>query len=203
LNTSIHDYLGGAMATEYGDIIREELRSLHPFALKGAQYPDQRFLILAHRETAEDLQTLSETLGNGESHLVWTDFARLRFYEWKQLPEWFPVAEGKELPIMWNYFRELNLRQTEQLAVRPVMIRQYARRVASLWEDEFGRRPRVHGYTSVMMNYRRPVPLINPAVDLAAIDYSFFRHNEWILPLTSYPIGVSEQLVDSRQAVQD
>ncbi len=195
----IHDLIQVALNLPGRELVSAELAWVHPFALLGAEPGQQRFLVIARRETPGEMQALADRLGNGVSFAVWTDFTHLRGYEWGGLPGWFPVVEGRELPVMWNYFRELNPRQCEQMAVRPLLMRQYARRISSVWQNDCGRRPQVNAWGCVMMNYRHPVPLVDPAVDLATVDYSHFNHNNWILPLRSQRIGVVAQTRSMRR----
>ncbi|MEQ1839510.1 MAG: HTTM domain-containing protein, partial [Verrucomicrobiales bacterium] len=193
--TGVHDCLYTVLESGHGELLREELTLAHPFALLGIEPPDgQRFWVIEQRESAGEMQTLSESLGRAENSLIWCDFSRLRYYEWSGLPEWIPVFESGRLPLLWNYFRELNRHQIEQLAVRPFLIWQYARRIADDWETRYGHRPSVHCYGSVMMNYRYPRSLIDPQTDLASVTYRFWSHNPWILPLESDRIGITDRL---------
>ena len=91
--------------------------------------------------------------------------------------------ESGKLEIVWNYFQELNHNQIERFTIRPMMIQQYAQRIARLWKQEMGRTPKVYATSMVMMNYRYPRRLVDPHVDLVQADYHLFRHNDWILPL--------------------
>jgi hypothetical protein len=56
--------------------------------------------------------------------------------------------------------------------------------VASLWEQEYGRRPKVHALTTEMsLNGRPHQLLVDPSADLASVPASWFRHNSWIKDL--------------------
>ncbi|WP_413767959.1 hypothetical protein [Vibrio vulnificus] len=57
----------------------------------------------------------------------------------------------------------------------------------------------MRAYTSVMMNYRYPHPLVDPAADMAAVEYSHWRHNPWILPMDDRKVDIAEQVERGRR----
>ena len=180
-------------------ILSRELNQVRPFELSGAAPSDAPFYVVDQAATPEEQQSLSARLGKPESYVVWCDFTRLRPSAWKVLPAWFPVHEQGELTVLWNSFHDLSIRQTEALAAQPYLIRQYAREIARRWEQGCGRRPAVRAYTSVMMNYRYPRSLVDPAADMAAVEYSHWRHNPWILPMDDRKVDIAEQVERGRR----
>jgi len=177
------DHLSVIVDSSFADVALPILRRMHPFALQGAEFPGYRFLVVDDSQASAEQRDLAlRSLGNGKPYLVWVDLSRLRPGDWRQLPRAFVTLDGKDLKIAWNYFRELNQIQIERFTVRPDMIRQYARHIASDWEAETGRRPQVFALTNVMLNYRRPRPLVDPETDLASVTYRYWSHNSWILP---------------------
>lgn len=185
---------------EQEGVLSRELRLVQPFELAGAAPSRTPFYVVEQAATPEDLQSLSTRLGKPESYVVWCDFTRLQPAAWKVLPPWFPVHEEGELTVLWNSFHDLSVRQTEALAAQPYLIQQYAKEVARRWEQDCGRRPAVHAYTSVMMNYRYPRPLVDPDQDMAAVEYSFWKHNAWILPAEHRKVNIAEQVEQGRSA---
>jgi len=179
-------------------VLSRELKQVRPFELAGAGPSETPFYIVDQAATPEDLQSLSAQLGKPESYVVWCDFTRLRPSAWKVLPPWFPVHEQGDLKILWNSFHDLSIRQTEALAAQPYLIQQYAREIARRWERDCGRRPAVRAYTSVMMNYRYPRPLVDPDADMASVEYSFWKHNAWILPMDHRKVNIAEQVEQGR-----
>jgi hypothetical protein len=182
----IVNHLSLVADSPFANVALPILRRLHPFALQGGAFPRQRFLVVEESQASEEQRDLAlRQLGNGKPYLVWVDLSRLRPDDWRQLPRAFVTFDNKDLKIVWNHFRELNHIQVERFSVRPDMIRQYARRIAGLWEADTGRKPQVFALSSVMLNYRRPQPLVDPKADLASVKYSRWSHNAWILPQTA------------------
>ncbi|MBW3541688.1 MAG: HTTM domain-containing protein [Planctomycetes bacterium] len=173
-----------------GDVVREELGQLHPFALQGARDRLSRFLTVTDGPAA-DCAGLMRQLAKGAPQsppVVWVDLGRLRPEGWKELPQAFVAFDEGRLAVFWNQFRELNRTQMQRMATRPGMIHQYAQRIAALWQEQTGRRPEVRVRSLVMLNYHQPRYLVDPGVDLAAVDYKAFSHNEWILPHKRLPL---------------
>jgi hypothetical protein len=77
----------------------------------------------------------------------------------------------------------MNSRQARKMSTRPDMILQFAHYVADVWKTEYNvANPEVRVATQVSLNGRKPVPMIDPNVDLSKIERSL-RHADWILPL--------------------
>ena len=174
----IVNYLSLVGDSPFAEVALPILRRMHPFALQGAAFSRHRFLVVEDSHASEEQRNLAlRHLGDGKPYLVWVDLSRLRPDDWRQLPRAFVTFDNKDLKIVWNHFRELNHIQVERFSVRPDMIRQYARRIASVWEAETGRKPQVFALSSVMLNYRRPQPLVDPKADLTSVEYSRWSHN--------------------------
>ena len=173
----IVDVLARIQDDHWHTLANPVLRRLHPFALQGAKYPDQQFLIVHSPEGLSNQQRLQLT--QGKPYMVWVDLSRLRPFAWREMPEWFITYEEQQLQMVWNYFHELNQIQLERFAVRPSMLYLYAKHVAERWEAEYGRRPQVFAHSMVMLNYRYPRPLVDPNFNLADVDYRLFQkfHN--------------------------
>lgn len=89
---------------------------------------------------------------------------------------------GKPM-AQWNAVRDLRGIQLEGHIPAGVMIHQYANgRIARLWQEETGRRPRVIAHAFSKLNQHPMQRLIDPTVDLASVPLKLWSHNEWILP---------------------
>jgi hypothetical protein len=85
--------------------------------------------------------------------------------------------------IWWNSPKDLTLSKLMHVSTQPFYLRRYARRVAELWQREYGRRPAVHATTLMSLNGRPPQPMVDPTADLASVSVAWFRHNWWIKDL--------------------
>ncbi|HXT41736.1 MAG TPA: HTTM domain-containing protein [Candidatus Angelobacter sp.] len=95
-------------------------------------------------------------------------------------------SEGNpDLPayISWNSLKDLTVSKFNHISNQAFYLRRYARRVAGLWENEYGRRPSVHASTAVSLNGRPFQELVDPNADLASVPASWFRHNTWVRDL--------------------
>ncbi len=75
---------------------------------------------------------------------------------------------------------ELTSRQKRKMSSRPHMILQYAKHLAENLRQEGVENAAVYVRTSVSLNSREPKPLIDERVNLAAVQYRWFSHNDWI-----------------------
>ena len=75
---------------------------------------------------------------------------------------------------------ELTSRQERKMSRRPHMILQYAKHLAENLREEGVETLAVYVRTSVSLNSRDPKPLIDEQVNLAAVQYHRFVHNDWI-----------------------
>jgi hypothetical protein len=85
--------------------------------------------------------------------------------------------------IWWNSPRDLTVSKGMHVSNQAFFLRRYARRVAGLWEKEYGHRPVVTAATAVSLNGRPPQALVDPEADLASVPVSWFGHNAWIRDL--------------------
>jgi hypothetical protein len=85
--------------------------------------------------------------------------------------------------ICWNYLRELTPGEGMHLSMQPFLLREYARHIADIWEQQYGRRPTVHAETAVSLNFRPTQPVVDPQADLASVSLSRLRRNPWIKDL--------------------
>jgi hypothetical protein len=182
------------------------LRQTHPLALNHGGVPATPFLLVEDPALARDPGTarmkvqsnrwarssytrcrrdsLDANVG-GEPLVIYTvaDPFELKDY----LPQ-ASIFETQHHPeqlayICWNYLRELTLGEGMHLSMQPFLLREYARHIADLWEQEYGRRPSVHAETAVSLNFRPTQPVVDPQADLASVSLSRLRHNPWIKDL--------------------
>ncbi len=85
--------------------------------------------------------------------------------------------------IWWNSLRDLSASKLMHVSNQAFYLRRYARRVAGLWEADYGRRPAVRAQTAVSLNGRPYQLLVDPGVDLASVPVVWFGHNAWIKDL--------------------
>ena len=77
----------------------------------------------------------------------------------------------------------LTLRQYEKMTGRPDMILQFAHHIAALMQERAGRTNiQIHAIAKASLNGRKPALLIDPDVNLAAVQRDL-RPASWILPL--------------------
>ncbi len=82
--------------------------------------------------------------------------------------------------ILWNSLKDTTISKFMHISYQAFYLRRYARRIATLWEKEYGRRPAVTATTAVSLNGRPHQALVDPAVDLAGVSTKWFGHNSWI-----------------------
>jgi len=93
-------------------------------------------------------------------------------------------VQGRQAPfIWWNAVKDLPPSKFLHVSHQAFYLRQYARRIATLWEEQYGRRPVVHATTSVSLNGRPHQELVDPNEDLATAHAWWFWHNNWIRDL--------------------
>jgi len=90
--------------------------------------------------------------------------------------------------IWWNSVSDLPVSKVMHISYQAFYLRRYARRVARLWEAEYGRKPLVQASTAVSLNGRPHQQLVDPAVDLGAVSARWFSHNYWIRQLENLHI---------------
>ena len=106
-------------------------------------------------------------------------------FELKDLLPSANIREREDQPdspprIAWNYLDELTVSQGMHISTQPFLLRQYARHVADLWEEDYGHRPKVYAQTQVSLNGRPFQPLVDAHADLASVRASWLTHNPWI-----------------------
>ena len=197
------------------------LRRVSPFALEGAQATAQPLLFIddaelylppfADNSAPPRLDRSRWTTGpdthgpegprevslGGEPLIIFSSESRLD--ENPNLGEAF-VIEGQDSPenpaqIRWNYKRELTMESVMHLSMQPFLLRRYARHVADVWQQEYGRRPAVHATTAVSLNGRPAQLLVEPEADLASVPVEHLYHNRWIrdLEVSRIPPGGIKQ----------
>jgi hypothetical protein len=158
------------------DAVREALRRAQPFALAGAPAPERPFLVF-EGEGLHVEQGGVEVVERRRYAPFWTepdvllvDLRRMDRADLAALPPRQPVRlPDGSIGVWWNPLAdELPAWRKDWIAVHPRALRQYARRVAALWEAEFGRRPEVRMRFRVSWNGGESLDLIDPAADLAA-----------------------------------
>ena len=85
--------------------------------------------------------------------------------------------------IWWNSFSDLTVSKLMHISYQAFYLRRYARRVAALWEAEYGRRPAVQASTAVSLNGRPHQMLVDPGADLGRVGARWLSHNAWIRQL--------------------
>jgi len=90
---------------------------------------------------------------------------------------------GQAAFICWNSLKDIPISKFDHISNDPFYLRRYARRVAQLWEVEYGRRPAVNAITAESLNHRPFQLLVDPNADLASVPAKWFTHNDWIKDL--------------------
>ena len=85
--------------------------------------------------------------------------------------------------VCWNSAKDLSRSKLIHVSNQAFFLRRYARRVAWLWEKEYGRRPAVTAWTSLSLNGRPHQELVDPKADLASVKAKWLSHNEWVFDL--------------------
>ncbi|MGN6385651.1 MAG: hypothetical protein ACTHMT_05370, partial [Verrucomicrobiota bacterium] len=85
--------------------------------------------------------------------------------------------------VYWNIQKDVTISKGIHISNQAFYLRRYARRVANLWQAEYGRRPRVRAMTAVSFNGRPHQLLVDPNADLASVPVNWFSHNTWIRDL--------------------
>jgi hypothetical protein len=175
----------------------DAFRTIAPFTLEGQRYGGEPFLVVEDPELIEAAATLPYRLklenwksgggvaqANGPAIIL---RGELGPQSRELLPEACLVAfadyPNRAPVIWWNSSKDLTVSKYNHVSNQAFYLRRYARRVASLWEKKYGRRPVVNAYTSVSLNNRPPQALVDPRADLASVPVTYFGHNAWIKDL--------------------
>jgi hypothetical protein len=176
------------------------LRKLFPFALDGARNLTVPFLLIEDSSLLRDglidpkLWKSSEQTATANANLVNVGGDPLIVNlgppgpdDRTSLPLEY-ICESHRDPsytpsICWNSVKDLSTSKLLHVSNQAFYLRRYARRVAELWQKEYGRRTAVNAFTSMALNGRPHQPLVRPDADLARVSASWLRHNDWILDL--------------------
>jgi len=90
---------------------------------------------------------------------------------------------GGRTEVYWNIEKDLTVSKGIHISNQAFYLRRYDRRLASLWQQEYGRRPKVRAITAVSFNGRPHQLLVDPEADLASVPVHWMRHNQWIRDL--------------------
>lgn len=101
----------------------------------------------------------------------------------EESPSRIVLLENGQPAIQWDVAADLSTSQLLHFSSQPFYLRQYAMRVADLWQAKHGRRPQIRVRTQVSYNGRPYQPIVDPAVDLASAPLHWFSHNPWITDL--------------------
>ena len=190
---------------EQGEML-PHLRALQPFALEGERQQSGSLLIIEDPALLEDAGEKSRRINpavwkNGSYAIgprsprdVHAGGEPLVIYmsdigaEAKSVMPLASVLDSHDYPerppyILWNTLKDLPSSKLMHISNQAFYLRRYARRIASLWETEYGRRPAIRAQTAVSLNARPYQLLVDPDVDLAGVSVKWFGHNSWIRDL--------------------
>lgn len=184
-------------------------RSLPPFLLGGEGHSTRPFLIVEDKplftegpdlRIARNLWRASESTRPRQSRIQSVGAEPLLVYLQSPGPEarealpqwsiWDSQVDSERPPyIWWNSLRDLSISKLLHSSNQAFYLRRYARRVAAVWEKEYGRRPQINAFTSMSLNGRPYQALVDPAADLASVSSRWLSHNPWIndLPPSRIP----------------
>ncbi len=186
------------------------LRPMDPFTLEGERHSAAPFLLIEdpmlfekspgqqafkvaralfkHGEHTRGKRNGSDVDLGGEPLVIYTgNVGKTGIQPWSLLPQ-ACIFESGEIPdqlphIYWNSLKDLPISKMVHISNQAFYLRRYARRVADLWETEYGRRPVVNALTAVSLNGRPYQFLVDPDTDLASVSVKWFGHNEWVKDL--------------------
>ncbi|MCB0641306.1 MAG: HTTM domain-containing protein, partial [Phaeodactylibacter sp.] len=95
-------------------------------------------------------------------------------------------AREEQFKIRINDY--LNSDQTRKMWTHPDMILQFAHFLEKKFREEGHEDIEVYADVRVSLNGRKHQKYIDPAVDLTAVQWSWFRHADWILPFEHAPL---------------
>lgn len=85
--------------------------------------------------------------------------------------------------IYWNSLKDLPPSKSIHISNQAFYLRLYARRIAKLWQEQYGRRPVINALTAVSLNGRPFQEMVDPNADLATVPVRWFGHNSWVRDL--------------------
>lgn len=87
---------------------------------------------------------------------------------------------GKTSYINKNNF--VSKKQRRLLATKPDVIWQFVQKLKTKYHNE-GKDVEIYATNSkISINGNRPIPFINPNIDLTKVEWNTFKHSDWILP---------------------
>lgn len=179
------------------EAIRPILQKVDPFALYGQQPLPYPFLTIEDPRLFDATETEFQRIDrkawhdrryqSGPTDPLILHVGSIDASIWDMLPQAF-IRDYLNSPdraplIRWNSGRDLTLSKLMHTSLQPFYLRRYARRVAQIWEDEYGRRPAIHAMTQMGLNGRPKQLLVDPSADLASVSVRWFGHNDWIMDL--------------------
>ena len=202
----LHETLNELQRRENNNEVDSLLRLMPPFALGGEGLSAAPFFLIEDPQLMEESRDHSGRIGrrawkNGpytrdprnrsEIHIGAEPLIIRTSNLGTDAKELMPQAcivyseDNLDLPayISWNSLKDLTVSKFNHISNQAFFLRRYARRVASLWENEYGHRPSVHASTAVSLNGRPFQELVDPNADLASVSASWFHHNSWIRDL--------------------
>jgi hypothetical protein len=193
---------------QHGEMI-PFLRPMDPFALEGERPavpflliedpllfekpPGQQLLKVARASWKNGDHTRGKRITadvylGGDPLVIYTgNIGKTGIQPWSMLPQ-ACIFDSEEHPeqlphIYWNSLQDLSISKMVHISNQAFYLRRYARRVAELWEKEYGRRPTVNALTALSLNGRPYQFLVDPNADLATVPVKWFGHNDWIRDL--------------------
>lgn len=193
-------------ARDENGVMAPLLRPMEPFALEGERNRSVPFLLIQdenlfdesgkqsrridrtvwkHGEYTRDQRRSSEVYSGGEPLVVCIGDIGVEGRD--MLPQ-ACIFDSQDHPervpyIWWNSLKDLTFSKSLHISLQAFYLRRYARRVAELWQKEYGRRPAVYASTAVSLNGRPHQQLVDPNADLATVPATWFGHNAWIRDL--------------------
>jgi hypothetical protein len=203
LRSSLSEMMG---RTNMAESLDQSLSRIDPFALHGEVQSSLPFLVIEdaglvkhdHRRSGHisraawkhGTSTLSPHSpqrgdSSGEPLIIYTAPLAAAGKDLLPLACIFDVQERLDRTpyIWWNCSKDLSASKLNHISNQAFYLRRYARRVASLWEREYGHRPSVYALTEVSLNCRPYQLLVDPNADLANVPVTLFGHNPWIKDL--------------------
>jgi vitamin K-dependent gamma-carboxylase len=197
----IHDFLQDLQDRDPNGALAVCLASIFPFALEGEPPRGAPFLVIddpllfgtaglekfkLHPGAWKTPANTPRESNGGSPLVIYTPAAGP-----EELNDFLPKAclfdyqdyPGKPPMIWWNTLSDATVSKFDHISNHPFYLRRYARRVADLWETEYGRRPAVTAITGVSLNHRPYQPIVDPKADLASVPVAWFGHNAWVRDL--------------------
>jgi len=200
IRAAIRDALDRIKRRDASGQLAAVTRRLPPFLLAGEVHSTGPFLIVEDKplftegpesRVARNLWRASESTRPSQSRIQNVGAEPLLVYLESPGPEaretlpqwaiWDSQADPERPPyIWWNSLKDLSISKLLHSSNQAFYLRRYARRVAAIWEKQYGRRPQINAFTSMSLNGRPYQALVNPSADLASVTARWLLHNPWI-----------------------